>query len=75
MNQSNKDVFNFIDTYNDYNNATESKRAEKLLNLLELTYKCMGHKAMVNVIDKEIIDDTFKKTMLTGIIVARCNRK
>jgi len=75
MNQSNKDVFNFIDTYNDYNNATESKRAEKLLNLLELTYKYMGHKAMVNVIDKEIIDDTFKKTMLMGIIVARCNRK
>jgi len=64
LNLPKEDFMMFFNKHTLYQNASESKRAELLLDLLLFTYSKCGYDITKKLIDEEIIDNPYAKIVV-----------
>ena len=66
-----EEMMMFFTKHNAYQNASESKRAELMLDLLTYTYAKCGYKLTKALIDKEMVDNPMAKMLIMGAVMKK----
>jgi hypothetical protein len=69
LNLPKEDFVIFANKHTLYQNASESKRAELLLDLLLFTYSKCGYDLTKALLDKEMVDNSYAKIVVLASVM------